>query len=119
MTIYKTPEGRQPIEAYYRGFLAHWPVPNRQFHVPTREGDTFVIASGPEDAPPLVLLHGTAFNSTMWMGDVATWATRFRVYAIDVIGDAGLSAPSRPPVASDAHALWLDDVLKGLGIEQA
>ena len=38
---------------------------------------------------------------------------------IDVIGDAGLSAPSRPPLASDAHALWLDDVLQGLHLEHA
>jgi pimeloyl-ACP methyl ester carboxylesterase len=36
-----------------------------------------------------------------------------------MIGDAGLSAPSRPRLESDAHALWLDDVLAGLGVERA
>ena len=55
----------------------------------------------------------------MWMGDVAAWAEHFRVYAVDVIGDAGLSAPSRPPLASDAHALWLDDVMQALSLERA
>ncbi len=78
-----------------------------------------MIVSGPETAPPLVLLHGTAFNSTMWMGDVASWSNHFRVYAVDIIGDAGLSAPARPPYRSDAHALWLDDVLSGLGVTRA
>jgi pimeloyl-ACP methyl ester carboxylesterase len=55
----------------------------------------------------------------MWMGDIAAWAAHFRVFAIDVIGDAGLSAPSRPPYESDAHALWLDDVMRGLSISRA
>lgn len=42
------------------------------------------------------------------------WAAHFRVFAVDLIGDAGLSAPSRPPLESDAHALWLNDVMDGL-----
>ena len=57
-------------------------------------------------------------NSAMWMGDVAAWAEHFRIYAIDVIGEAGLSAPSRPPLASEAYALWLDDVMRELSITQ-
>jgi pimeloyl-ACP methyl ester carboxylesterase len=58
-------------------------------------------------------------NSAMWMGDVAAWAEHFRVYAVDLIGEAGLSAPSRPPLASEAHALWLDDVMRELSLTQA
>jgi pimeloyl-ACP methyl ester carboxylesterase len=58
-------------------------------------------------------------NSTMWMGDVAAWAADFRVYAVDMIGEAGLSAPSRPPLASEAHVLWLDDVMQALSLTRA
>jgi pimeloyl-ACP methyl ester carboxylesterase len=50
---------------------------------------------------------------------VATWARDFRVYAVDVIGEPGLSVPSRPALGSDAHANWLDDVLVGLGLSSA
>jgi pimeloyl-ACP methyl ester carboxylesterase len=117
--IYKSAEGERAVKERYRQFLAHWPVANRQFHVPTREGETFVIACGPENAPALVLLHGSAFNSVTWMGDVAAWARHFRVYAVDVIGHPNLSAPSRPSYASDAYALWLDDVLHALSVERA
>ena len=53
------------------------------------------------------------------MRDVATWATHHRVYAVDMIGEPGLSAPSRPPLASSAYADWLDDVWASLGLEQA
>ena len=118
-SIYKSPEGEQAIKDRYRQFLKYWPVANQHLRISTREGETFVIASGPAAAPPLILLHGTAFNSIMWMGDIAVWSQHFRVYAVDIIGDAGLSAPSRPSYASDAHALWLDDVLQGLGVEKA
>lgn len=118
-SIYRSPEGEQAIKDRYRQFLKHWPVANQHLRIPTREGETFVIASGPETASPVILLHGTAFNSTMWMGDITAWSQYFRVYAVDIIGDAGLSAPSRPSYATDAHAIWLDDVLQGLGVEKA
>jgi pimeloyl-ACP methyl ester carboxylesterase len=36
-----------------------------------------------------------------------------------MIGEAGLSAPVRPPLAGDAHARWVDDVFAGLGLTHA
>lgn len=118
-SIYKSDEGERAIKQRYARFLEYWPVPNQHLRIATREGETFVIACGPASAPPVILLHGAAFNSIMWMGDVVSWARHFRLYAVDIIGDAGLSAPARPPYASEAHALWLEDVLAGLAITQA
>jgi pimeloyl-ACP methyl ester carboxylesterase len=117
--IYKSAEGERAVRERYLEILNHWPVPNEQLRVPTREGETFVIACGDANAPPLILLHGSMANSAMWMGDVAAWAAQFRVYAVDMIGDAGLSAASRPPLASEAHALWLDDVMQSLSLPRA
>lgn len=54
----------------------------------------------------------------MWLGDLAAFAARFRVYAIDMIGEAGLSAPSRPPLDSGAYAQWLDNVLDSLSLDR-
>jgi pimeloyl-ACP methyl ester carboxylesterase len=115
-TIYKSEAGATEIRQRYRDMLANWPVPAEHVRVPTREGETFVVVSGPRDAPPLVLLHGSGANTTMWAADVASWSRHFRTYAVDLIGEPGLSAPSRPSLTSDAHALWLDDVLDGLGV---
>jgi len=114
--IYRTAAGGRAVEQRYREILRLWRVPSEQRTIPTREGDTFVVACGPPDAPPLLLLHGSAANTAMWLGDVARWARDFRVYAVDVIGEPGLSAPSRPPLASEAYALWLDDVLQALAV---
>ena len=114
-SIYKSPAGERAIKERYQAFLKYWPVPNQQLRVPTGAGETFVIASGQPNAPALVLLHGSGFNSVSWMGDVATWAQNFHVYAVDIIGHPGFSAPTRPPYDSDSYARWLDDVLTSLG----
>lgn len=117
--IYKTEAGGREILRRYKENLAKWPVPAEHLRVPARDGETFVLVCGPDAAPPLLLLHGSGANATMWMGDVAVWAKQFRVYAIDMIGEPGLSAPSRPPLDSEAYARWLDDVLDHLGLERA
>jgi pimeloyl-ACP methyl ester carboxylesterase len=118
-SIYTSPAGARTIEERYRELLAAWPVPAEHLRVPTREGETFVVASGRPDAPPLVLLHGSGSNALMWAGDVASWSEHFRVYAVDIIGEPGLSAPARPPLPSGAYPLWFGDVLDALGVARA
>ncbi|CAI7973401.1 Alpha/beta hydrolase [Frankia sp. Hr75.2] len=115
-TIYKTEAGGNEIQRRYAEILNGWPVPAEHLHLSTREGETFVVVSGPPGAPPLLLLHGSGTNAAIWMSDVPAWAEHFRVYAVDLIGEPGLSAPARPPLNSEAYALWLDDVLGALGI---
>ena len=117
--IYKSEAGRQAIEAFYRKVLARWPVTNEHVSVRTRHGETLVIACGPIDGPPVLLLHGSGSNSAVWIRDVAEWAKRYRVYAVDVIGEPGLSAQSRPPLRSGAYVDWLDDVYQHLGLTSA
>ena len=72
----------------------------------------------PKDAPPVLLLHGAVANSTSWMGDAGVWSQHWRIYAVDMIGEPGFSAPARPPLASQAYARWLDEVMVGLGVER-
>jgi pimeloyl-ACP methyl ester carboxylesterase len=117
--VYDSSAGKRAVERNYRVHLQRWTVPLRQRTVSTREGDTFVFDCGPEDAPPAVLLHGAGSNSAIWQADAPLWSLTHRLYMVDVIGEPGLSAPSRPSRDSDAYALWLDDVLAELGIEAA
>src|SRR5215472_3038614 len=118
-SLYKSTTGEIAVHERYLELLRHWPVPSEHLRLQTRQGETFVIASGPKAAPVLLLFHGGAANSAMWIGDIAAWAAHFRVYAVDMTGEAGFSAPSRPPLNSDACALWLEDVLNALGITRA
>jgi pimeloyl-ACP methyl ester carboxylesterase len=116
--IYRTAAGAAAVQHHYRELLRSWPVPNETLTVPTGQGDTFVVASGSTDVPPVVALQGSGANTAMWLPQIERLARHLRVYAVDVIGEPGLSAAVRPPLASDAHARWLDDVLAALGLRQ-
>jgi pimeloyl-ACP methyl ester carboxylesterase len=108
--VFRSERGKQLVHDRYRSLLQHWSTPHEEIRVPTRQGETFVLACGPEDGPPVILLHGGCTTSAMWLRNMSGWSQRFRVYAVDLIGEPGFSGPSRPPLSSDAHALWLDDV---------
>ncbi len=117
--IYKSQEGEHRLRDMYRAKLSSWPVACQHLYVPTSQGETFVIASGEKTAPPLLLLHGAGANALAWLADIAAWSAHFRVYAVDLIGEPGLSAPSRPSMASDKYACWLGEVMDALSLERA
>jgi pimeloyl-ACP methyl ester carboxylesterase len=117
--LYRSHAAAVAVAEQYEALLSEWPVANTHNHVATCQGKTFVLECGHPDGPPLVLIHGGIANSASWMGDVTTWAPHFHVYAVDVIGEPGLSAPSRPPLDSDECARWLGDVLNALGLAAA
>jgi pimeloyl-ACP methyl ester carboxylesterase len=117
--IYKTEEGQRTIMAYYDRILATWPVPHDEFYVETRQGRTFVIASGDPALPPVVLLHGASSNALSWIADVPQIAACLRVYAVDRPGEPGRSDPYRAPYEGPAHVEWLSDLFAGLGLASA
>lgn len=112
--IYKSEVGKRGVLGEYRKILASWPVENHQYEVETSLGPTFVIESGSKNNSPLILLHGSVSNSFTWYGDVASLSKTYNVYAIDIIGEAGLSAVSRPSYESGAYALWLNETITAL-----
>ncbi|WP_304455144.1 alpha/beta fold hydrolase [Nocardiopsis sp. YSL2] len=114
--LYTSPAGERELREHYLRALRAWPVPAEHLRVSTGLGETFVVACGPRDAPPVVLLHGSGANAAAWVGDIAALARGARVYAVDLIGEPGLSAPSRPPLAGRAHLRWLEEVLDGLAL---
>ncbi len=121
-SIYLTPANEAKIMALYDAKLAKWPVPYESVSVPTRYGRTHVLASGPKEAPPLLLLHAMGVTGTMWQPNVEALSRDFRVYAVDTIGDLGKSTLddlSKYPSDSKAYSAWLGDVLDGLGLAQA
>lgn len=119
MQIYKSEAGARLLRERYLEALKAWPVPHEQVRVPTPEGETFVVVSGSAEKPPLVLLHGSGSNSAEWANRVPELAERFRVYAVDVIGEPGLSAQTRPPLDSDRYAAWLVAVLDHFAVARA
>jgi pimeloyl-ACP methyl ester carboxylesterase len=117
--IYWTRACRERVVSRYAELLKSWPVPFEGHTVDTSQGKTFVLECGSPTAPPLVLFHGGYCNSLMWSRNVGAWSKHFRVLSVDIIGDPGYSAPSRPAFAGDTHARWIDDIWNALGLQQA
>ncbi|HEY2203519.1 MAG TPA: alpha/beta fold hydrolase [Pseudonocardia sp.] len=115
--IYRSPDGVGAVLDAYRRLLEDWPVELRRLRLPTREGDTAVLDCGPVDAPPVLALHGSMANSAAWLPHLAGLTGQVRLLAVDLVGEPGLSAPTRPALDSDAPAGWLDDVLDGLRLD--
>ena len=105
--------------AQYDAALRHLTVPYETLIVPTRHGETHLLAAGAKDAPPVVLIHAWTANATMWILLLNGLAGGFRLYAPDVFGHTGKSAPTQLPPSGPAYAEWLKDVLEGLHLQQA
>lgn len=114
--IYDTPQGQEILLQKYDEILSAWPLPLEKREINTSFGRAFVLAWGNPHNPPLVLLHGSMSNSSMWIGEAVEYAKHFRLYAIDIPGEPGHSDPVRLDLRSPEPGLWLDQVLNGLHI---
>jgi pimeloyl-ACP methyl ester carboxylesterase len=119
LPAFKSDEGKARYLAAYDAVLAEWPVPFDELDVPTRLGPTHVVASGPPDAPPLLLLPSFAGTATVWRLNAEGLSRAFRTYAVDVIGQPGKSLATRRLRRPREYADWLVDVLDGLNVRHA
>jgi len=115
---FRTAEGEARFRAAYDAALKIWPVSYEEFDVPTRFGKTHVIACGPTDAPPLVLLHGYMATSVMWAPNIGDFSRRYRVYAIDTMGQPGKSIPGEPIGSAADYVAWLTATLDELRLDR-
>ena len=118
LPIFSTPEGHAQYVAAYEAMFDLWPVPHEPVEVKTSFGLTHINVSGPGDGYPLVLLHAAGLSSTVWFAYIAGLSARHRVYAVDVISDAGKSVADRLLVKREDYAQWLKEVLDGLNIDK-
>jgi pimeloyl-ACP methyl ester carboxylesterase len=113
---YKTQESETTYLAAYEEAMKSWPVPWEEIEVSNRFGTTYVIVSGPEDAPPLVLLHGFFTTLLLWTPNVADLSRSHRVYAIDIMGNRNRSVPNEPIGTTNDIVEWLSETLNKLEI---
>lgn len=118
VSAFKTLDGETRFFAAYDAALTLWPVPFEEIDIPTRFGTTHVVACGPKTAPPLVLLHGYMATLTMWSPNVLAFSKNHRVYAVDVMGQAGKSSPSEPIRDRADFVSWLTATLDGLHLDR-
>lgn len=112
-------DGEAALTTWYERALRTLAVPHEALWVETPFGRTHVVGAGAPDAPAVVLLHGTNANALNWKPQFAALAAHYRVYAPDIVGGAGLSAPTRLPERGPVAGQWLVQVLDGLAVRRA
>lgn len=107
---YRSEEAKADYEARSLERARAWPVPFETMLLETDSGQTFVRVCGRAADPPLVLLPGARVSSLMWADSIAALSAHHRTYALDIIGDAGLSISRFEIKKSEAFVRWLDEV---------
>lgn len=113
---FTSPEIEREYLAAYDGTLDLWPVPFTEKTVGTPFAETHVIASGPEDGAPVVLLHATGMSSTVWFPNVGDLSQTRRTFAVDILNEPGRTRQTRLVTDPADCAAWLSAVLDGLGL---
>ncbi len=116
--IYRSTMGEEKIKKKYQELLRHWPVEKRELCLDTSLGPTFVIASGNEGKPPLILLHGACGNSIMWLKQIQSYLQNYRIFAIDIVGEPNLSINERPKTQGQVYVQWLEEICQQLELKQ-
>ena len=115
LSVFASEAGQAATLDAYDAIVRGWPVPYVELDIPTTGGTTHVIASGPEDAEPVVLLHAYFATATSWYRTAGALSERYRVYAVDILGDVGRSRPVRPIASLDDFAHWFAELADSLG----
>jgi pimeloyl-ACP methyl ester carboxylesterase len=116
--IYRSARGQAEVLALYETKLASLALETHSHMVDTRFGHTHVLAAGPPDAPPLMLLTGISTGAPRILEWFHPLARDYRLYAPDFIGQPGRSAQVRVPPGDHNYGKWMVDVLNGLGLPQ-
>jgi pimeloyl-ACP methyl ester carboxylesterase len=122
ISVFRSPDGEAQYIQAYEAVLKQWPVPYEELYIPTRFGDTHVIASGPKDAVPLALLHPSGGSATIWYRNIEKLSQHYRTYAIDTISEPNKSILTRLISSRQQRqdfADWTEDLFNGLQIESA
>lgn len=119
ISIFRKKGDKEAFITAYDEALKLWTVPYEELMIPTRFGETHIVAAGSADAEPLILIHGMTFSATMWYPNIELLAGKYRVYALDTIGDFGKGNVTEIIKNRLDAVNWLEDVMSGLRLSKA
>ena len=117
---FRSDAARAHFLAAYRGAEAELPPADESADVSTAFGTVRVYRfTGGGAGRPVVLLPGRNASTPMWAANLPGLLARRTVYAVDLLGEPGMSVQDRPLRGPDDQARWFDEVLSGLELESA
>ena len=109
--FFKSKEGKEKILSLYNQKLNDLNIDYSEKFIETRFGVTNVIITGDTKNPPLVLIHGTGGCAPQILDSFPNLASKYCVYAIDVLAQPNKSAENRLDMKSLDYGKWLIEVI--------
>ncbi|WUJ74919.1 alpha/beta hydrolase [Kribbella soli] len=107
--------GREDYRDKYDAALRDLPTPTTVRDVSTEYGQVRVYRfAGAPGPAPLVLLPGTSSGTPVWADLLKHLLAITDVYAIDLLGEPGMSVQTSPITSDEGKAAWLDQTLEAL-----
>ena len=118
--FWRTSEAERAYTQAYAEVMDALPVPGGVLDVTTAYGTIRALRwDGSEPGPPVVLLPGRSSGAPMWAENLPDWIGVRTVFALDPLGDAGMSSQRVPLASFEDEAEWISQTLAGLGVERA
>ncbi|TDS16680.1 pimeloyl-ACP methyl ester carboxylesterase [Maribacter caenipelagi] len=109
--FFKSKEGKEKILFLYNQKLNKLNIEYSEKLIETKFGVTNVIITGDTKNPPLVLIHGTGGCAPQILDSFPNLASKYCVYAIDVLAQPNKSAENRLDMKSLDYGKWLIEVI--------
>ncbi|GAB3933545.1 alpha/beta hydrolase [Kribbella albertanoniae] len=112
--------GYEDYLAKYGQSMQDMPKPAATLDVRTDYGlvRVYRFAGAQQKFHPLVLLPGTSSGTPVWADNMPSLLKLGDVYALDLLGEPGLSIQNRPITSAEDKAAWLDQTLAALPAKQ-
>ncbi|GAA1570970.1 alpha/beta hydrolase [Kribbella hippodromi] len=113
---WNSPAGYHDYRAKYDAAMQDVPAPDATYDIQTAYGTvrTYRFKSSATGLDPLVLLPGTSSGTPVWADNLESLLTITDVYALDLLGEPGMSVQTEPITSDEDKAAWLDQTLAGL-----
>ncbi|MBW2937555.1 alpha/beta hydrolase [Aureisphaera sp. CAU 1614] len=109
--FFKSKEGKEKIITLYNQKLDELNIEYSEKLLETKFGVTNVIITGDTRKPPLVLIHGTGGCAPQILDSFPNLASKYCVYAVDVLAQPNKSAENRLDMKSLDYGKWLIEVI--------
>ena len=116
---WRTPKGQSDYMKTYQEAMTLLPSPSRTLDVSTSYGTVRVYewsTPATRSAPPIVLVPGRSASVPMWANNLPDFVAKHTVYAMDTLGDAGMSVQTAKIENGTNQAAWLHEVLASLNV---
>lgn len=116
---WRSSAGRRAYEKSYTEAMKQLPHPSQTFNVSTDYGIVRVYewATGQTNsATPIVLIPGYTSGVPMWKSNLSDLIVKHPVYALDALGDCGMSVQTASIKNAADQAAWLDQVITDLDV---